>query len=250
MQAFAKDSANNTIGGAGPLNKRPDHTLFMGQEPHDASTMYAASGDIPKSRVHEMELFDPKQRGDFEHGEETLGLGSSTFLEGTPAARTAIARNQEETAQEAAEMGLGRKKSVVQRFKSIKRGPRDNGEGRVTSPDYYRAHSPRPSLPGASERNPFFAEFDKADEQISVKRKDSDAMSPLNPPVAHGHAHGAGLERRATTDATMDSPVDGQGKQPSNGFLNRVKSLKGGRRQRPEPPSKDTIPAYSPGAGM
>lgn len=247
MQAFAKDSANNTIGGAGPLNRRPDHKLFMGQEPHDASTMYAGRRDPNKPRTHEMELFDPKQRGEFEHGEETLGLGSSTFLEGTPAARTAIARNQEESAQEAAEIGLGRKKSVVQRFKSIKRGPRDNEYGRVTSPEAYQSHSPRPSLPSAStgERNPFFAEFDKTEERINVRRKDSDAMTPLTPPPAHG----ANLERRSTTDATMDGPAEGQPKQAGGGFLSRVKSLKGGRRQRPEPPVKDGAPGY-PGTAV
>ncbi|KAI1300455.1 Pal1 cell morphology protein-domain-containing protein [Xylaria venustula] len=248
MQAFAKDSANNTIGGAGPLNKRPDHKLFMGQEPHDASSMYAGVRDSARSKVHEMDLFDPKQRGDYEYGEQTLGLGSSTFLEGTPATRTAIARNQEESAQEAAESGLGRKKSVVQRFKSIKRGPRDYSEsGRVTSPDGYHGHSPRPSLPtgGSVERNPFFAEFDKAEEQISVKRKDSDVMSPLTPPPVHG----ASLERRATTDATMDGP-EGQARQAGGGFLSRVKSLKGGRRQAPPPPAKDSIPSYTPGTAV
>ncbi|KAI1181094.1 Pal1 cell morphology protein-domain-containing protein [Nemania sp. FL0916] len=249
MQAFAKDSANNTIGGAGPLNKRPDHKLFMGQEPHDASSMYAGGRDPFKPKAHEMELFDPKQRGDFEYGEETLGLGSSTFLEGTPAARTAIVRNQEETAQEAAEAGLGRKKSVVHRFKSIKRGPRDyNDSGRVASPEAYYGHSPRPSVPsaGTNERNPFFAEFDKGEEQIVVKRKDSDAMSPITPPLTQG----ASLERRATTDATMDGPADGQNRQAGNGFLSRVKSLKGGRRQRPEPPAKDGPPAYTPGTAI
>ncbi|KAI1755867.1 Pal1-domain-containing protein [Xylaria castorea] len=252
MQAFAKDSANNTIGGAGPLNKRPDHKLFMGQEPHDASSMYATRKDPNKPRTHEMELFDPKQRGDVEYGEETLGLGSSTFLEGTPATRTAIARNQEESAQEAAETGLGRKKSVVQRFKSIKRGPRDYESGRVTSPEAYQGHSPRPSLPsagisaGMGERNPFFAEFDnKAEERINVRRKDSEAMTPLTPPPAHG----ASLERRSTTDATMDGPAEGQTRQAGGGFLSRVKSLKGGRRQRPEPPAKDGAPGY-PGAAM
>ncbi|KAI0397720.1 Pal1-domain-containing protein [Xylariaceae sp. FL0594] len=230
MNAFAKDSANNTIGGAGPLNRRPDHKLFMGQEPHDTSMMYAA-----KPRKDGIELFDPKQRGEIEHGEETLGLGSSTFLEGTPAARTAIVRTQNESAQEAAEAGLGRKKSVVQRFKSMKRGPRDYSDGRVYSPEAY--YSPRPSMPtggSATERNPFFAEFDKTEEQITVRRKDSDATAPLTPPAIDHY-----LERRATTDATMDGPSDAQGKQPGGGFLSRVKSLKGGRRQRPEPPSKD-----------
>ncbi|KAI8632812.1 Pal1-domain-containing protein [Xylariaceae sp. FL1651] len=245
MQAFAKDSANNTIGGAGPINKRPDHKLFMGQEPHDASSMYAGTRDIAKPRKDEIGLFDPKQRAEFEYGEETLGLGSSTFLEGTPAARTAIVQHQNETAQEAAESGIGRKKSVVQRFKSIKRGPRDYESGRVTSPEGY--YTPRPSQQtgtSATERNPFFAEFDKAEEQITIQRKDSDVVPLNSPPVP-----GGSLERRATTDATMDGP-DAQSKQAGGGFLSRVKSLKGGRRQRPEPPVKDVPPTYTAGTAM
>lgn len=248
MQAFAKDSANNTIGGSGPLNKRPDHKQFLGQDSHDASTMYAA-----KPRKEEMELFDPTQRGDFEYGEETLGLGSSTFLEGTPATHAAIVRNQHETAQEAAESGLGRKKSVVQRFKSIKRGGREHGDfGRVTSPEsYYTARLPTGGpLTGGStgENNPFFAEFDnKKEEQITVKqRKNSEVMTPLTPPPVHGSS----LERRATTDATLDGPAEVHQRHASGGFLSRVRSLKGGRRQKPEPPTRDGAPAYNPGTAI
>ncbi|KAI1504972.1 Pal1 cell morphology protein-domain-containing protein [Biscogniauxia marginata] len=239
MQAFAKDSANNSLGGAGPLNDRPDHKLFMGQEPHDASLMYAGAAREKESARNEMTLFDPKQRGEYEHGEETLGLGSSTFLEGAPAARAAIQRNESETAQEF-ESGLGRKKSVVQRFRSMKRGPRDYESGRVTSPPepYY---SPRPDLPsgnsnGNGERNPFFSEFDRTEDRITVKRKDSNTMSPTSPPGP------SGLERRATTDTNAALASDG-------GFLSRVKSLKGGRRQRPEPPSKEGVAAV-PGTSM
>ncbi|KAI0850843.1 Pal1-domain-containing protein [Daldinia vernicosa] len=227
MQAFAKDSANNSLGGSGPINSRPDHLQFMGQEPHDVSNMYGnAARDRPGGSKGEATLFDPKQANEFVVGEETLGLGSSTFLEGTPAARAAIQRNQAETAQEVLEQGLGRKKSVVQRFRSIKRAPR---EPREFNPDGDR-YTPRtgdiPTSSSTGERNPFFAEFDgKAEERISVKRKDSDSTSPVTPPVPS-------LERRGTTDGT-----DG------NGFMSRVKSLKGGRRPRPEVPNRDVPPA-------
>ncbi|KAI0143761.1 Pal1-domain-containing protein [Xylariaceae sp. FL1272] len=246
MQAFAKDSANNTIGGAGPLNKRPDHTQFLAQEQHEAQSMYAGER---RSKKEELSLYDPK-RADVEHGEETLGLGSSTFLEGTPAAMTAIVRNQNETAQEAAERdsGLGRKKSVVSRFKSIKRGPREPSDGRVVSPEAY--YTPRPSgAPtgySSAEANPFFAEFDKGgEEQITVRRKDSNARTPLSPPPPPAPI-GANLERRSTTDATMDSPVDGQPKQ-GGGFMSRMRSLKGGRRQQQQ--TEPAQPAH-PGTAM
>ncbi|KAI1329962.1 Pal1-domain-containing protein [Xylariaceae sp. FL0255] len=247
MQAFAKDSANNTIGGAGPINKRPDHKLFMGTEPYDATRMYAGE----KLKKSDIEQFDPKGVT-IEHGEETLGLGSSTFLEGAPAARTAILRTQNESAQEAAEreQGLGRTKSVVQRFKSIKRGPREyNGQGRVTSPEaMYTSRSTGGATGGGpTETNPFFAEFDKSPEQITVRNRNSNPKSPLTPPPVIGN----GLERRATADATMDGPEDSQSKQGGGGggFLSRVRSLKGGRRQAPPPPpAKDSAP--HPGTAM
>ncbi|KAI0172666.1 Pal1-domain-containing protein [Hypoxylon sp. FL1284] len=228
MQAFAKDSANNSMGGSGPLTQRPDHKQFMGQEPHEASVMFGKAKE--KSVKGETTLFDPKQANEFVAGEETLGLGSSTFLEGAPAARTAIQRSQAEEAQEV-EQGLGRKKSVVQRFRSIKRPPREPRQysdgGRITSPD--GNYTPRTGDP-SGEGNPFFAEFDKAEERISVKRTDS---NPISPPLAS-----APLERR-TADESPTSAKSPDG----NGFLSRVRSLKGGRRQRPEPPTQELPPA-------
>ncbi|KAI1417301.1 Pal1-domain-containing protein [Hypoxylon sp. FL1857] len=234
MQAFAKDSANNSIGGAGPLNQRPDHKQFMGQEPHEASAMFGgASKERSGGSKSEATFFDPKQASEFVDGEETLGLGSSTFLEGTPAARSAIQRNQAETAQEVLEQGLGRKKSVVQRFKSIKRTPREYDPNRVTSPgsNYPPRSGNLPTDSNNGERNPFFSEFDKTEERISVKRTDSNPISPVSPPLP-----GASIERRSTNDgvATAESP---DGSKQGNGFLSRVRSLKGGRRQRPEPPT-------------
>ncbi|KAI1080238.1 Pal1-domain-containing protein [Whalleya microplaca] len=243
MQAFAKDSANNSIGGAGPMNAKPDHKLFMGQEPHEASTMYGVGlkDKEGSSSKAETAFFDPKQRGEYVRGEETLGLGSSTFLEGTPAARTAIQRTQAETAQDSLD-GLGRKKSVVQRFRSIKRAPREyNDSGRVTSPDgayYGQRTGDLPSANSNGERNPFFNEFDKSEDLISVKRAGDGPSSPVSPPVPS-------LERRATTDAA--NALD-DGKQ-GNGFLSRVKSLKGGRRGRPEPPNREASNSY-PGVAM
>ncbi|KAI1658780.1 Pal1-domain-containing protein [Daldinia decipiens] len=239
MQAFAKDSANNSIGGSGPLNKRPDHMQFMGQEPHDVSNMY---GNVVKERSSgsksEATLFDPKQASEFVVGEETLGLGSSTFLEGTPAARAAIQRNQAETAQEVLEQGLGRKKSVVQRFRSIKRAPREPREFNPDGDRYTPRTGDMPSGSSTGERNPFFAEFDgKAEERISVKHKDSNQVPPVTPPVPS-------LERRGTNDGA-ESP---DGARQANGFMSRVKSLKGGRRPRPEVPSRDVPPA--PGVAM
>jgi hypothetical protein len=253
MQAFPKDSLNNSIGGSGPLNARPDHATFMGRNDNEAFTDYsngtkgrsgsssyadfpvtAPKGDVP--------VFDPTSRGSVLHGDETLGLGTSTFLEGTPAARTAIQRREEERAVEIMNEGLQRKKSLAQRIRNINRPPRGfDPSGRMTSPEgvYSSRRSPSGSyMPTAAsignERNPFFQEYEsgKGEESISVRRTDGDGE-----PKSPGSPRGSGLTRRATHDAAMSGLDEGPSKQQGSGLLARVKSLKGGKRARPTPPN-------------
>lgn len=249
MQAFPKDSLNNSIGGSGPLNAQADHSTFMGNATEEAFRDYATSGkaktgyDNPASSRTEATIFDPASRGQQIHGDESYGLGTSTFLEGTPAARTAIARRQAEQAQEATEVGLQRKKSLAQRIRHMNRGPRDiNSSGRVTSPEgIYSRTSPDTMRAGTSaptEANPFFAEFGKGEDKITVKGRDKPPTT--SPPSIPRRDSDAPLERRATTDATT-STEEPQSK-PS-GLLGRMKSLKGGRRAK----NNDAINSTSPG---
>ena len=237
MHAFAKDSANNSLGGSGPLNARPDHSTIMGYHDDEAFKDYS-SANQSRSGKSEAVVFDPKGRAIL-HGDESLGLGTSTFLEGTPVARTVIQRREQETAQESLENGLQRKKSLAQRFRNINRPPHPSG--RITSPDTVR--SPRSGdLPsaGSNERNPFFNEFEKNEEQISVRRKDSYAKSPTSPDAQPT------LERRVTADADGGRP-----QQQGGGFIARVKSLKGGRRQAPPRPDRtDRADQDAPGSAM
>lgn len=234
MQAFPEGSLNNTLGGAGPLNARPDHSTFMGNASNEAYNDYgiptSRSDHAKSSSASEIPVFDPKRRSSVVFGDESLGLGTSTFLEGTPAARTAIQRCEAETQQETLEMGLQRKKSLAQRIRNINRAPRDfQSSGRMTNPDTPNS---------ANERNPFFElENGANNEQISV-RKPSGARSPTSPRLSFG------LERRATADASSPE-VDGQ--KSGGGLLARVKSLKGPRKQRPEPPS---VPSPPPGTAV
>lgn len=246
MHAFAKDSANNSIGGAGPLNARPDHAAIMGYHDDEAFKDYAAGSKdrylAPRSGK-DATVFDPKGQESI-HGDESLGLGTSTFLEGTPAARTVIQRREAETAQETMENGLQRKKSLAQRIRHINRGP--STSGRITSPD--AARSPRSGdLPSAAngrgERNPFFNEFDRTEEQITVKGKGSSPRSPGSP-----DEYAPALERRATADAATS--LDGTARPQGGGFMQRVKSLKGGRRQRPEQNHGPPPGASNAGAAM
>ena len=96
MQAFPKDSLNNVIGGSGPVNARPDHATFMGNADDEAFKDYS-TGAAPEKigssgGAVAMGVFDPLSRGSVLHGDETLGLGTSTFLEGAPAARSPAGR--------------------------------------------------------------------------------------------------------------------------------------------------------------
>ncbi|KAL0937370.1 mucin-1 [Colletotrichum truncatum] len=240
MQAFAKDSLNMSLGGAGPLNKRADHATFMGNNDGDASADYATAGGRNNfvERKDEPAVFDPRARGSILHGEESLGLGTSTFLEGTPAARTAIQRREAEQAQQMATEGIKRNKSIAQRIRGMKREPREYGPaGRMTNPEgaYHSRRSPDSAGPSTSisytsERNPFFSEYGKEPEAISVRRTDNNARSPGSPPPVPRRGSANGLERRATNEAY--SPTDEAPSKPSGGFMARVKSLKGGRRRQ------------------
>jgi hypothetical protein len=250
MQAFPKDSLNNTIGGSGPLNKKADHSTLMGQHDDEAFREWSsgakerAEAEFVPRKKGEVPTFDPLARGSVIFGEETLGLGASTFLEGTPAARTAIQKREEEEKQETSQDGLARKKSIAQRIRGINRGGRDyQNTGRLTSPEgvYMSRRSPSEGgnissasmQPPGSERNPFFTEYDPrkrgGEENFSVRRTDTKG-SPTSP------KGGFGLERRSTADATGEE-------QPKSGILGRMKSLsKSGRRPRPPPSSADMTP--------
>lgn len=241
MQAFPKDSLNNSLGGAGPLNAKPDHKTFLGNHDEDAFLDYNKSrrgratdyDEIPVKSSQDPAVFDPLSRGATVHGDESLGLGTSTFLEGTPAAQTDIQRREAETAQENMEIGLQRKKSLAQRIRGVGRPPRPDMSNRVprVNPDMYgpRSGEPVSGGSGSGERNPFFNEFDR-EERITVKRQDTFDSTRESPP------RGQALERRATTDATNALSEPSAAKPEAGGFLGRMKSLKGGRRPRPDVP--------------
>ncbi|KAK3994945.1 Pal1 cell morphology protein-domain-containing protein [Cladorrhinum sp. PSN332] len=250
MQAFPEGSLNNTLGGSGPLNARPDHSAFLGQADDEAYLEWSnkakdREGMPPKGATPA--VFDPLARGNVLHGDESLGLGTSTFLEGTPAARTAIQKREEERAAEVMNEGLQRKKSLAHRIRNINRGPRDGPSGRTTNPEgVYSRRSPSESGPpsagmGNGERNPFFNEHGNnrgGEEGFTVRRGDANTMSPTSP-------RGGNLERRATDDGLGgDQPKSG------GGLLGRMKSLKGGRRRQGGQGSTDMGAPPPPGTAV
>ena len=288
MEAFAKDSANNVLGGSGPLNKDIDFAQFHGRGA-EGFTDYSTSATAnplaepvsfgpnvgPNAPAQDnrrirptgdrASAFNPTARISHVHGEESLGLGTSTFLEGAPAARAAIQRRQSETDEVPGveNGGLGRKRSLAQKIRGISNANRERPfrpSGRVTSPDALeRATSPTSpgrvqsagGMPRIQESNPFFNDYDAAYEKKGQKikiaeernRRDSigDGEEQINVDAAarsramsspkRAPAPGI-LERRVTNDGTTVATAES--KESGGGFLSRVKSLKGGKRTRPE----------------
>lgn len=230
MHAFPAGSANNSLGGSGPLNSKIDLDRIHGRGAEGFTDFSTAESEWKKPTPPTQE-FSAKGRDDIVHGEQTHGLGTSTFLEGAPASRRAIEEESEAQRQkQLAEGGLGRKKSIAQRFRGISQ-PRRYGDGpRITSPDARYGPSTSPHGPysagaiaqtKATEQNPFFNdEYDRAYDAKGANIRTTE--SGPSPP------RGAALTRSITADS-IGSPVNEN--KPANGFLNRVKSLKGGRRR-------------------
>jgi hypothetical protein len=236
MEAFPVGSANNSLGGSGPLNSKIDLDRIHGRGA-EGFTDFGGTGEAEWKKPQPQTEFSAKGRADIIHGEQTHGLGTSTFLEGAPASRKAI--QQETEAQRVmADSGLGRKKSIAQRFRGISQ-PRRFGENpRITSPEarYGSATSPNgPYSAGAlsqtkaTEQNPFFDEYGQAYDAkgASIKATEANNANGSSPPGRNA------LHRAVTSDSvgspTNPNPVSEP--KTGGGFLNRVKSLKGGRRR-------------------
>jgi len=250
MQAFPENSANNALGGGAP--KTFDHDKFHGRE-NEGFNDFARSGQeyttAPQGRTREQPSFNPTDKCEQIHGSVTDGLGTSTFLEGAPASRIAVQRHaseREELPTQGNMGGLGRKKSLAMRIRGLSQ-PRREGEflgDSVTSPNGRSPHSPYSAgysqsaggpanaRPIREERNPFFnQDYDDAYEKKGVQIKEAEASTGR--PRALSSPKGAPLTRSVTADSPKPQQDSFESK-PAGGFLNRMRSIKGGKRSRPE----------------
>ena len=168
--------------------------------------------------------------------------------------------------------GLGRKRSLAQKIRGISnptRGGAFTGHApKITSPNGF--HEPNTSPPGPREaqsaggmprvretnnnnnnNNPFFNDYDDAYERKGQKiqiaeqqRKRNDSIGGGEDQVTSARARamsspkrtptGGMLERRVTNEGAVAGPGPGPAESSGGRFLSRVKSLKGGKRSRPE----------------
>lgn len=248
MEAFPLGSANNALGGSGPVNKNIDLETFHGRGAEGFTDFGTGGPEYKRPQIDGRSIsFNPKDRDDIVHGEATVGLGTSTFLEGAPASRTAIQRRDSESRHAAiADGGLGRKKSIAQRIRGISQPRRAYGDGpRIMSPEArYGGGSPGSPMQvqsaggigKAGERNPFFDDYDAAYDKKGAAIKVAESETREGPIKSPSSPAGGG-RNPLTRAMTADSAGAVEESKPQSGFLNRVKSLKGGRRPRPERPA-------------
>lgn len=215
------------LGGAGPNNSNIDLNLFHGRM-EEGYNDFATSGLQRSGTVN----FDPRQRVEPIHGTESYGLGTSTFLDGTPASRAAIARRQSENEQQIVQGGgLQRKKSLAQRLRG------KSGTGRVVSPG--ESGLPSPGAVGSShstssrghEKDPFFQEYDEDGEKKASRIQESH-LEAGNGRVRSSSSPKQSTERKSSERGYDESKLSVGG----GGFLNRMKSL---RKPRPERRTSD-----------
>ncbi|KAI5301681.1 hypothetical protein KEM56_001470, partial [Ascosphaera pollenicola] len=101
MQAFAEDSPSMVPTGGAP--RTFDHDLYLGkgEDPYNDFSRTAIKQMLKTENSQpspDVTTYDPKHKIEPVHGEETMGLGTSTFLDGAPASRVAIQENRKEDA--------------------------------------------------------------------------------------------------------------------------------------------------------
>ena len=269
MQAFPKDSANNVIGGSGPVNKNIDIAKFHGHGTDSFTDYSTAAATVASPVVYEpyagasapfrgdarpgidrTSSFNPTAKADMVHGDLSMGLGTSTFLEGAPAPRVAIQRRESEG--EAAGAGnLSRTRSLAQKIRGISNARRDGGPRGLNSPEpiYERTTSPietpgGSSLPRVRETNPFEKDYDAAYDKKGASIKVAEERNQLSDEgVGRARAPSSPM-RPAVGVNTLERQTTNEGAETeegkSGGFLSRVKSLRGGGRNKPRVERRET----------
>lgn len=235
VAAFPADSLTNTL--AGGLGEVPglDRDKYFGLRPQEAFEDYGhiapagqrrtsdpatpsvqyrqednESNKIRPSVGFRSTAFDPRLKTEPVHGVESAGLGTSTFLEGAPAPKSAIEKaNAAAMVEDEDGSGIARKKSLVQKIKSGRRG--------TTSGD--RSPAPPPPI----MNGPLLTSTGTTATNIDPA---------YNPFLKEGQF----IERVESLPASReraDSGGSDKGGVSTSGLLGRVKSLKisGGRNK-------------------
>jgi Pal1 cell morphology protein len=272
INAFPVNSANNTIGGSGPVNAGINLEQFHGTGAEGfndfSRTGYDDNKMFPKMKALQTHVVNPVNRVEPIHGHETLGLGTSTFLEGAPASRQAIQRTQSEQAANRTDDGLSRTKSLAVRLRAMSTSKRYNDDNRprpgginsdrgnfqersggvsltdnpLPSPSLLQVK--RPSTSAGSKRlenNPLESlavpekrtSYDEAYDKKGATIKSSEVQKTSSPPArSPPMSPGRGLvEQYDDNIPPVPASPPPEPKSLGNSLLTRMKSLKAGPKR-------------------
>ncbi|ODV57815.1 Pal1 family protein [Ascoidea rubescens DSM 1968] len=143
VAAFPIDGPNSTIKGLGPNNTKDqaiDIVMGNGTIDDDDTSIFARSKPLsPKERYAALKsndsvvAFDAKAKAIPVHGATTMGLGSSTFLDGAPASQKAAQENFSNGS------ALTRKKTLSRKFRG--------NNNSISNPATTTTIPPRPPVP-------------------------------------------------------------------------------------------------------
>lgn len=270
MQAFAADSMNMALGGSGPVRSRLDLDKIHGRGEEGFSD-YASTRKQATATFNAAEAIE-QVHGDSSAGLGTSTfLEGATAGRNTVQRRES--EGQEAMYQQQPMYGGGggrgitRKKSLAQRFRGMSANRKFSAgqemrtsdtpyeEALVDSPPGYWQQKKAISAGGPArarftrdeEVNPFDNEYDNAFDRKGAQIRIAEQERPSAGRMRSGSSHNApGLVRSVTADSAQQvrgrAPAEDEGKiygnsQPNNtggGFLSRMKSMKGGKRARPE----------------
>lgn len=206
VAAFPIDGANNSMAEpvGGRTNPRVEDTVLgrgVDEAYLDFNTTAARGRDSPAPLA-----FDPALKEQPVHGDPTMGLGTSTFLDGAPASRQAISKSAEEGGA-----SLGRKKSLVQRLRG------SSGSGPAP---------PRPPKPAVTSPSA----IDESTDPLERASSNPLAGSPIGA-ARDSRDSRDGRDRKISYDTSSKPVRDGNSSGGAGGLLRRVKSLKVGSRR-------------------
>lgn len=210
-----------------------DYDLYHGriEKSLDFANDALTTTGVYRPKKGDLSGFDPASRVEPVHGEESMGLGTSTFLEGAPASKAAIGSHDQERrsshdgsyaegwsttgeggppAGATPAGGLARKKSLAQKIRGgISRG---NGSTREpTRPNNHKVTSSSGSDELPSPIGPGAARPSKGSGGLADSSHDEDVQVKNS----GGPDSSSGVAKR-----------NGSGSASGNGLLSRVKSLR------------------------
>lgn len=210
VMAFPADGPNSTIGGAS-AKKSALNEVFGREDDDEDDGLYKLRNDTKdaiRGNVGNVKQMDIKNKTELVHGPTTAGLGSTTFLDGAPAAGNTS-------------NNINRNKSVSYKFREENAHKFDNLRRNMST----NSHAPTRHRTGSTEGYP--PRYNSSSSSIQRSRNPERISTTKSGGSGTGHITFGDDE----DDIYLGLPQQTKKKSAGSKLLNRVKSLKVGGRK-------------------